>query len=617
MPGFSRVLTSRLTPAQILTLKTFRQGWPLLLVSQVANALSTVLESSTLGVIFIAITLISQPDGLTNTANPPFLKWLPGFNDWLRSTPIEQSFILILGLAVSLQVLLSTATYISRVSIQVLSADLRKAVVQRIYDQILSFSFGHVSGYKVGDLIDNVESAHFAIREELISLNNLVSNCCMILAYAFILLSISPTLSLVSLGMVGVLLVTQKQILPRIRQNAEVIKDSQVSIQSLMTESFQAMRLLHSFGNLSWFQRRLGHELSREAHLSKRMALITNVIGPISEILPILCIAVIAGVGFVLLNHRTSGALPSLATYILALQRLAQRVRAVMADQSYLAENHGRIRRLNVILSPDGKQFASSGHRVFRSPLDQIVLRHLSLTYPDSREPALKHLDLTIPARTSLALVGSSGAGKSTIVDLILRLYEPSQGEILINSQPLQELDTFSWRQAIGVVSQDPILLNASLAENISFGCQQTSEDAIRLAAAQAQALTFIEDLPEGFNTIVGERGYRLSGGQRQRIALARALIRRPQLLILDEATSALDSESESLIQQAIEGLNGELTVLIIAHRLSTIRNADRIAVLDKGQLKEIGTHQELLTRNGRYSQLWAIQQEPLHYRTA
>jgi subfamily B ATP-binding cassette protein MsbA len=204
--------------------------------------------------------------------------------------------------------------------------------------------------------------------------------------------------------------------------------------------------------------------------------------------------------------------------------------------------------------------------------------------------------------------VGSSGAGKSSIADLLVGLYEPTTGRILIDGQPMTELDLSSWQQHLGVVSQDTFLFNSSLADNIAFGTPNASRAAIEQAASRAQAADFIESLPDGFDTLVGERGYRLSGGQRQRISLARAILRDPELLILDEATSALDSQSERLVQQAIEQFERQHTVLVIAHRLSTIVNADQICVMEQGRIVERGRHGELLDQRGVYASLWAQQ---------
>jgi ATP-binding cassette subfamily B protein/subfamily B ATP-binding cassette protein MsbA len=209
-----------------------------------------------------------------------------------------------------------------------------------------------------------------------------------------------------------------------------------------------------------------------------------------------------------------------------------------------------------------------------------------------------------------LALVGPSGAGKSSIADLLTGLYAPSSGSIWIDDQPLQQVKLDSWQQRLGVVSQDTFLFNATIAENIAFGTSGASQARIEAACQAAQAAGFIESLPQGYDTLVGERGYRLSGGQRQRLSLARAILRDPELLILDEATSALDSQSERLVQEAIERFERNHTVLVIAHRLSTIVRADQILVLEGGRVVQRGRHSSLLAEAGLYQQLWQQQSQ-------
>jgi ATP-binding cassette subfamily B protein/subfamily B ATP-binding cassette protein MsbA len=263
---------------------------------------------------------------------------------------------------------------------------------------------------------------------------------------------------------------------------------------------------------------------------------------------------------------------------------------------------------LNSFLIESDKQFRRHGGRPFVAIHQGIELRHVGLRYAPELDPALTDINLTFSKGETVALVGSSGAGKSSIADLLAGLYDPTEGEILVDGANLNAFDLAGWQQRLGVVSQDTFLFNASIADNIAFGTPTTTRQAIETAAEQAQAARFIKDLPEGLDTLVGERGYRLSGGQRQRLSLARAILRQPELLILDEATSALDSDSERLVQQAIDRFERKHTVLVIAHRLSTIVKADLICVMEKGEIIERGSHSDLLSINGRYTKLWEQQ---------
>ena len=244
----------------------------------------------------------------------------------------------------------------------------------------------------------------------------------------------------------------------------------------------------------------------------------------------------------------------------------------------------------------------------------EIELRQVSFAYSPELGDVIKDVSLRIPARTSLALVGASGAGKSTLVDLLTLMLKPSRGEVLIDGVPGDRVQLASWRSQIGYVSQEAVIFDDTVANNICLWQGDPNRDAllmqrIRAVARQAHIDHFIDSLPEGYHTLVGDRGVRLSGGQRQRLFIARELLRRPNLLILDEATSALDTESERSIQRSIDALKGEIAVIIIAHRLSTIRNVDHVCVLDQGRLVESGPYGELRdTEHSTFGKLVAMQ---------
>jgi ATP-binding cassette subfamily B protein len=224
------------------------------------------------------------------------------------------------------------------------------------------------------------------------------------------------------------------------------------------------------------------------------------------------------------------------------------------------------------------------------------------------RKLLLENFNLEIKAGSTIGIVGATGSGKSTIAKLLLRLYNIESGTIELDGVPIEQLQLSDLRRAIGLVSQEVFLFHGSVAENIAYGSFDAPRSAIERAAALAEASAFIEHLPEGYDTVVGERGQRLSGGQRQRIALARAILKNPPLLILDEATAAVDNETEAAIQRSLEHITAERTTLVIAHRLSTVRHADRIVVMEAGSIVEQGNHEQLIQRNGAYVKLWKVQ---------
>jgi ATP-binding cassette subfamily B protein/subfamily B ATP-binding cassette protein MsbA len=321
-----------------------------------------------------------------------------------------------------------------------------------------------------------------------------------------------------------------------------------------------------------------------------------------------MAIALIAALSLLLFGERTTGVLPSLVTFVLALQRLNVRISGLADTANRLADNSGRMQRLNQILSPKGKQYLRRGGNHFKALQREIRFEYVSLHYAPELPASLSGISFNLPKGQMLALVGPSGAGKTSIADLLTGLYAPTSGTIRIDGTSLDALDLASWQQRLGVVSQDTFLFNATIADNIAFGSPGATPAQIQTSCQAAQAAGFIESLPQGYDTLVGERGYRLSGGQRQRLSLARAILRDPELLILDEATSALDSQSERLVQEAIERFERNHTVLVIAHRLSTIVKADQILVLEGGRVVERGSHRSLLAERGAYHKLWEQQ---------
>jgi len=596
-------------PASRLIRQTARKEWKVLSFSMICNLLQAAAEGASLGVVFLAVDLLSKPAGQAiNLSSKGVLASLPQLTAGLNAMPRNELFLLLMGLAVLLKLLQSVGMYLGSLAMGFYSARTSSRLMAMIHSHILGFSFACASRYRVGELLYVAGAGPNAVMTEINVVSSITLTFLMMLTYLVVLLSLSPWLLVAALVMGGLLSLVQQQLLPRIRERSFIGTELEQNLSSRITENIQGLRLLHTSGELDEADQGV-YSRTGDIEVNKRAATrLNSITGPINTFLPILMIAGIAGLSLLLFGSRNSGVLPSLVTFVVALQRLNNTFGTIAVSLGSLNTNAALLELLNKLLEPADKQFRRRGGIKFKSLQQAISLRNLTLQYSPELQPALRNLNLDLPRGSTVALVGSSGAGKSSIADLLVGLYDASEGQILIDGTPLPDFDLISWQQHLGVVSQDTFLFNATIAENISHGSPNSSRAEIVAAAEKAQAHGFISDLSDGYDTLIGERGYLLSGGQRQRLSLARAILRNPELLILDEATSALDTQSERLVQQAIDQFERQHTVLVIAHRLSTIVKADQICVLEKGQIVEQGNHQELLERKGIYASLWRQQ---------
>jgi ATP-binding cassette, subfamily B, bacterial MsbA len=426
----------------------------------------------------------------------------------------------------------------------------------------------------------------------------------MTLTLTILLLLISWKLTLIT-GCLLLLISQIVQVLTRsVKQLSRQATSANARLSQRLLETFHGSRLIRAFGRESYEEGRFD---AASRHVSKifwRMEKVSGLVNPLSEIL---AAALLLGI-LVVTTMRAPGQMAASVTFLILLYRLQPRIRQLDGDRVALSAYSASVEEVKRLLDETDKPYLRGGVRVPTSIEREIVLENVSLRYDANENGALEDVSCSIKIGQTTALVGPSGAGKSSLINLICRFYDPSLGRVLVDGVPLPELDLGWWRSQIALVSQDIVLFNASVADNIRYGKLDATHEELLEAARQAHALEFIESLPDGFKTPLGDWGLRLSGGQRQRLALARAFIRDPKILILDEATNSLDLISEKVIQDALQEFGQDRTVLIIAHRISTIEHASKVIVLEKGRVAESGSVNELLAKGGLFSRFYKLQ---------
>jgi subfamily B ATP-binding cassette protein MsbA len=377
-------------------------------------------------------------------------------------------------------------------------------------------------------------------------------------------------------------------------------------IGSLVEETLGGLRIIKGFNAEHWQLKRFGTENQRYARTLTRLYRRKDLASPLSEFLGIAAVSVLLWFGA---KQVFSGEISAATfiTFLYAFYNIIEPAKQLSGASYSIRKGMGALERVESVLNaPESIQDGVA--QVVPTFKDKVEFKNVSFRYQNAERAALEHIDLTIPQGKIVALVGASGAGKSTIADLLPRFYDVQEGQILLDGQDIRNMRLHDLRALMGIVSQEAILFNDTVRNNIAFGLEAATEDAILAAAKAANAHQFITELPEGYDTNIGDRGAKLSGGQRQRLTIARALLKNPPILILDEATSALDSESEKLVQDALDRLLQNRTALVIAHRLSTVQHADEIIVLDAGRIVERGTHEALLSKEGIYRKLVELQ---------
>jgi len=394
------------------------------------------------------------------------------------------------------------------------------------------------------------------------------------------------------------------------QRNKIAVSKRQISfggLTSLLVETISGVRVVKAFGMEKYESKRFKAANDDLYKNHMRSVMIDSYSYPIIEIIGAAAgAAIVAYGGYLIINGQITPG--DFTSFVISFFMLNEPVKKLNGFNLKLQEGFAAVRRIFDILDVEDEIVTSPDAKKITHFKQEIKLNIKAFHYPEQDVPAVRDFKLSVQKGEAVALVGSSGSGKTTVANLIPRFYDVTRGEVCIDGHDLRDLDLISLRKLIAIVTQDTILFNDTIASNITYGQPDCSKERMYAAARAANAHTFITEQPDGYETVIGEKGGRLSGGQRQRLSIARALVKDAPILILDEATSALDSESEIEVQQAIEHLMENRTTIVIAHRLSTIRNANRICVMENGQIVEQGTHDELLSKDGRYQQLYEMQ---------
>jgi len=489
---------------------------------------------------------------------------------------------------------------------------LKEGIIRDVRNQLFShlqfLSLHYFHGKRSGQLISRIINDTVTLNETInISFSVLIRDPLMVLIYLFIVVLINWQLTLVIIAVLPLSLYIVTRIGRKLRTYSTRSLEKLSNITSILQETFSGIRIVKAFGMEPVEIGKFKRETDRYFRTMLKRVRVRSLAGPVNEFL-----GTAAGVlilwygGRQVLRGDIMGS-EEFMTFIIAVFLLMQPIKSLSKVHNRIQEGLAAAERVfRVLDTPPRIRQAPDAIEIddFR---ESIRYRDVVFSY-DGGEPVLNHIDLEIRRGEMVALVGASGVGKSTMADLLPRFYDPQEGSVELDGIDVRKISIPSLRRLFGVVTQETILFNDSVFNNIAYGAQGTGRDEIVEAARAANADEFIDELPQGYETEIGDRGAKLSGGQRQRIAIARALLKNPKILILDEATSALDSEAEIYVQQALDRLMENRTALVIAHRLSTVLNADRIVVLDSGTIAQIGRHEDLIRQDGIYKKLYELQ---------
>lgn len=553
--------------------------------------------------------LLGFLQNLINSGGQPFqagISWFDTYILGIQNSELNQLY------RISALILMSTwiravFNYLSGVYIRKAEVNLTDRLYKKIFEQLQAVSLSFFSQVKAGNLINTLTAEVGQLQMAIGQIGFVMSKGSVVIVYAMVALWISWPLTLMAMILFSLTAAGLSTLNGRIREASFPVSRARSHLTSVIGEFISGIRTVQAFATQDFERQRFYQACDDYADAAIEVSKRNNVVKPLAEALGSTILIGMIIVGMTTLVSNGVLEVASLLTFLFVLFRMVPAIQELNGVAANLSTIQGSVQNIQDLLRTDNKPYIANGHRYFNGLQHAIELVALNFGY-DPQTSVLKDITLTIEKGKTIALVGSSGAGKSTLADLITRFYDPTEGTILLDKVNLREFEIGSVRRRMAIVSQDTFIFNTSVRNNIAYGSEESTDEQIMQAAKLANADEFIQAMPEGFNTILGDRGVRLSGGQRQRIAIARALLRNPEILILDEATSALDSVSERLIQQSLEQLSVGRTVIAIAHRLSTIANANKVVVMEQGQIVEQGNYQDLLEKRGKLWQFHTMQ---------
>ena len=540
------------------------------------------------------------------TLNEKLKYWTNGLI--LRDTAKETLKMLCVSILI-IFLLKNVFLYIKNITLTVVQFRLITELRDKLYIQFHKLSLSFFDKQKSGELTSIVVNDVGNMRQALTTgFQRIFVEPINILAFTSLLFIINWKLAAIAITIIPLAGFVIVNISRSIRRKSRRTAAKIAGITNIITETLTSMRVVKAFAMEDYEIDRYTNETKNYYHLIFRRALLRSLAPPITETLGVIIGIALLWIGGKEVLNAQGLTSEDFIRFILIMFSALQPVRSLSNVFSEIQVGAASAERVFGILDTKPAIIDSDSAIEDIAFNKNLEFDHVFFQYNDEEEHVLEDISFSLTKGSVVALVGVSGAGKSTIADLIPRFYDVQEGAISIDGQDIRDIKIKSLRDLLGIVGQEVILFNDSIKNNIQYGLKNVNRDQIAAAAKMANAIDFIKDMPLGFETVIGEKGVKLSGGQKQRIAIARAILKNPPILILDEATSSLDTESEQLVQQAIEQLMKDRTVLVIAHRLSTVRNADNIFVLGSNAIVEFGNHEALLKQEGVYDKLWKIQ---------